>query len=276
MFNERGTLYLRGPRRADWIKVLKTVEVVVATPSILLPHNPKDFPNVRVVATAGEPCPQSLADKWASQATFYNSCGPTEITIVNTMHKHVPNTPLSIGKPTPNNTVYILDEYLRPVPFGVPGVMWAGGKGVSKGYLGLDELTAKRFLPDPYVSDGGQMYNTGDIGKWREDGSLDHLGRVDDQVKIKGFRVELDGVSAAMQSCPEVTGACALLVGDDLVGFYTPSEVAMDGVRDAVTRILPWYSVPTKFISIASLPLTKNGKTDKGELRSIALQQLLG
>ncbi|KAK0504664.1 AMP-binding protein [Armillaria luteobubalina] len=256
--------------------VLKTVEVVVATPSILLPHNPKDFPNVRVVATAGEPCPQSLADKWASQATFYNSCGPTEITIVNTMHKHVPNTPLSIGKPTPNNTVYILDEYLRPVPFGVPGVMWAGGKGVSKGYLGLDELTAKRFLPDPYVSDGGQMYNTGDIGKWREDGSLDHLGRVDDQVKIKGFRVELDGVSAAMQSCPEVTGACALLVGDDLVGFYTPSEVAMDGVRDAVTRILPWYSVPTKFISIASLPLTKNGKTDKGELRSIALQQLLG
>lgn len=213
-----GTLYLRGPRRADWIKVLKTVDVVVATPSILLPHNPNDFPNVRVVATAGEPCPQSLADKWASQATFYNSCGPTEvcyllcqcrsqltwytfkITIVNTMHKHVPNTPLSIGKPTANNTVYILDEYLRPVPFGAPGVMWAGGKGVSKGYLGLDELTAKRFLPDPYVSDGGyvrspflchflksfsRMYNTGDIGKWREDGSLDHLGRVDDQVKIK-------------------------------------------------------------------------------------------
>ncbi|PBK91593.1 AMP-binding protein [Armillaria gallica] len=271
-----GTLYLRGPRRADWIKVLKTVDVVVATPSILLPHDPKDFPNVRVVATAGEPCPQSLADKWASQATFYNSCGPTEITIVNTMHKHIPNTPLSIGKPTANNTVYILDEYLRPVPFGAPGVMWAGGKGVSKGYLGLDELTAKRFLPDPYVSDGGRMYNTGDIGKWREDGSLDHLGRVDDQVKIKGFRVELDGVSAAMQSCPEVTGACALLVGDDLVGFYTPSEVAMDGVRDAVTRILPWYSVPTKFISIPSLPLTKNGKTDKGELRSIALQQILG
>ncbi|KAK0485905.1 amino acid adenylation domain-containing protein [Armillaria novae-zelandiae] len=232
-----GTLYLRGPHRADWDKGLEN-------------------------GGAGEPCPQSLADKWASQATFYNSCGPTEITIVNTMHRHIPNTPLSIGKPTPNNTVYILDEYLRPVPFGAPGVMWAGGKG--------------RFLPDPYVSDGGQMYNTGDIGKWREDGSLEHLGRIDNQVKIKGFRVELDGVSAAMQSCPEVTGACALLVGDDLVGFYTPSKVTMDGVRDAVTRILPWYSVPTKFISIPSLPLTKNGKTDKGELRSIALQKILG
>ncbi|KAK0212738.1 AMP-binding protein [Desarmillaria ectypa] len=256
-----GTLYLRGPRRADWLKVLKTVDVVIAAPSILLPHDPKDFPNVRVVATAGEPCPQSLADKWASQATFYNSCGPTEITIVNTMHKHIPNTPLSIGKPTENNTVYILDEYLRPV---------------SKGYLELDELTAKRFLPDPYLQDGSRMYNTGDIGKWRADGSLDHLGRVDDQVKIKGFRVELDGVSAAMQSCPEVTGACALLVEGELVGFYTPSEVAMVGVRDVVSRILPWYSVPTKFISIPSLPLTKNGKTDKGELRSIAIQQILG
>ncbi|KAK0461162.1 AMP-binding protein [Desarmillaria tabescens] len=274
-----GTLYLRGPRRADWIKVLKTVDVVVATPTILLPHDPKDFPNVRVVATAGEPCPQSLADKWASQATFYNSCGPTEITIVNTMHKHVPNTPLSIGRLTANNTVYILDEYLQSVPFGTPGVMWAGGKGVSKGYLGLDDLTAKRFLPDPYLNDGSlssRMYNTGDIGKWREDGSLDHLGRADDQVKIKGFRVELDGVSAAMQSCPGVTGACALLVEDELVGFYTPSELAMDGVRDAVTRILPWYSVPTKFISIPSLPLTKSGKTDKGELRSIAIQQIFG
>ncbi len=74
-----GTLYLRGPRRADWIKVMKTVDVIVATPSILVPHDPVDFPNVRVVATAGEPCPQSLADKWASQATFYNCCGPTEV-----------------------------------------------------------------------------------------------------------------------------------------------------------------------------------------------------
>ncbi|PBK60927.1 acetyl-CoA synthetase-like protein [Armillaria solidipes] len=283
-----GTLYLRGPHRCDWIKVMKTVDVLIATPSILAPHEPKDFPNVRVVATAGEPCPQSLADKWAAQATFYNSCGPTEITIVNTMHCHVPNTALSIGKPTPNNSIYILDDYLRPVPVGATGIMWAGGDGVSKGYLGLDDLTSKRFLADPfrggyvmafltnakYSNFNRKMYNTGDIGRWRDDGSIDHLGRVDDQVKIKGFRVELDGVSAAMLSCPEVTSACAVLIGDDLFGFYTPPSVEVALVRDAVCRMLPRYSVPSKFIPLPSLPLTKNGKINKAELRAIASQRV--
>ncbi|SJL05087.1 uncharacterized protein ARMOST_08459 [Armillaria ostoyae] len=120
------------------------------------------------------------------------------------------------------------------------------------------------------------MYNTGDIGKWREDGSLDHLGRIDDQVKIKGFRVELDGISAAMQSCPAVTGACAVLIGDELIGFYTPSSVDARSVQDAVCRILPWYSVPCKFLPIPALPLTKNGKIDKAELKSIALRQPAG
>ncbi|KAK0450566.1 AMP-binding protein [Desarmillaria tabescens] len=288
-----GTLYLRGPHRCDWIKVMKTVDVLIATPSILVPHDPKDFPNIRVVATAGEPCPQSLADKWAMQTIFYNCCGPTEvcasttmmsmphtsfqITIVNTMHRHIPNTILSIGKPTPNNNVYILDDYLRPVPVGVVGIMWAGGDGVSKGYLGLDDLTSKRFLADPfrggYCSNFNRaMYNTGDIGRWRDDGSIDHLGRVDDQVKIKGFRVELDGVGAAMLTCPDVTSACAVLVGDELFGFYAPPSVEIAPVRDVVCRMLPRYSVPSKFISLSSLPLTKNGKINKAELRAIAAQ----
>ncbi|KAG7451747.1 acetyl-CoA synthetase-like protein [Guyanagaster necrorhizus] len=267
-----GTLYLRGPHRCDWIKVLKTVDVVIATPSILAPHDPKDFPNIRVVATAGEPCPQSLADKWAMQTTFYNCCGPTEITIVNTMHRHIPHTALSIGKPTPNNSVYILDDYLRPVPVGTAGIMWAGGDGVSKGYLGLDDLTSQRFLADPFRG-GRKMYNTGDIGRWRDDGSIDHLGRVDDQVKIKGFRVELDGVSAAMLTCPDVTGACAVLVGDELFGFYTPPSVGIAPVRDAVCRMLPRYSVPSKFVSLSALPLTKNGKIDKAKLKENAAAQ---
>ncbi|KAK0209285.1 AMP-binding protein [Desarmillaria ectypa] len=274
-----GTLYLRGPHRCDWIKVMKTVDVLIATPSILAPHDPKDFPNIRVVATAGEPCPQSLADKWATQTVFYNCCGPTEVTIVNTMQRHVPNTTLSIGKPTPNNSVYILDDYLRPVPAGAAGIMWAGGDGVSKGYLGLNDLTSKRFLADPYRGGCSNfnriMYNTGDIGRWRDDGSIDHLGRVDDQVKIKGFRVELDGVSAAMLTCFDVTSACAVLVNDELFGFYTPPSVEIAPVRDAVCRMLPRYSVPSRFIPLLSLPLTKNGKTNKAELRAIAAQRIL-
>ncbi|KAK0233501.1 AMP-binding protein [Armillaria fumosa] len=219
--------------RADWIKVMKTGA------------DPKDFLN----------------------ATFYNCCGPTEVTtIVNTMHKHIPYTPLSIGKPTANNSVYILDEYLQPVPTGTPGAMWAGGNDISKGYLGLDELISKRYLTDPFLQ-GSKMYNTGDIGKWRGDGSLDHLGRMDDQ----GFRVELDGVSAANLSCPDVTGACTVFVGDELVGFYTPQNININDVQAAVCKILPWYSVPAKLIPVRSLSLTKNGKIDKVELKSIAI-----
>lgn len=95
-----------------------------------------------------------LADLWATHGTYYNCCGPTETTIVNTMSKHVPGAPLSIGAPTPNNSVYILDEQLNPVPFGEPGVMWAGGAGVSRGYIGLPEKTQEKYLPDPFANDG--------------------------------------------------------------------------------------------------------------------------
>lgn len=95
-----------------------------------------------------------LADLWATHSTYYNCCGPTETTIVNTMHKHVPRAPLSIGAPTPNNSVYILDDDLEPVAMGSPGVMWAGGLGVSRGYVGLPERTAERYLSDKFARDG--------------------------------------------------------------------------------------------------------------------------
>ncbi|KAF8888382.1 AMP-binding protein [Gymnopilus junonius] len=263
-----GTLYLRGPRRRDWINVLKTVDVVISTPSILASHNPADYPNLKVVATAGEMCPQNLADTWARHVIFYNSCGPTEVTIVNTMRKHVPETPISIGQPTPNNNVYILDDQLNPVPLGEPGVMWAGGRGVSRGYLQRPELTEIKFVGDPFQK-GGLMYNTGDIGRWRN-GQIEHLGRIDDQVKIKGFRVELDGVSSAISTCKGVMSACALLVEDELVGIYTPEDLPAARVNDAVSLVLPRYTLPTRYIALGCLPLTSNGKVDKERLREIS------
>ncbi len=146
-----------------------------------------------------------LADKWATHGTYYNCCGPTETTIVNTMHRHQPGEPLTIGKPTPNNTVYILDDDLRPVGVGQVGTMWAGGLGVSRGYVGLPEVTATKYRRDPFANDGyvffqvlmtdtaiirlhfcrSMMYNTGDLGRWLDFGEIDILGRTDDQVKVK-------------------------------------------------------------------------------------------
>lgn len=265
-----GTLYLRGPRRADWISVMQKVDVIIATPSILVSHDPVDYPNVKVVATAGEPCSQVLADRWAKQMTFYNAYGPTEVTIVNTMRKHVPGTPLSIGFPTPNNSIYILDDDLQPVPVGATGIIWSGGRGITQGYLKRPSLTATKYVPDPFRDESRWMYNTGDLGRLREDGQIEPLGRLDDQVKIKGFRVELDGVTATILRCPGVSSACSLLVNSELWAFYSPETLNPTVVREAVTRIHPSYAVPAKFLPLECLPLTRNGKTDKVELERIA------
>ncbi|ROT35186.1 non-ribosomal peptide synthetase [Sodiomyces alkalinus F11] len=262
-----GTLILRG---SNWAEALQQMDVLICTPSILAKYNPQDYPSIRTVATAGEPSSQRLADTWATHGTYYNCCGPTETTIVNTMHPHVPGQPLSIGKPTPNNNVYILSEDGVPVAVGEPGVMWAGGLGVTRGYVKLPEKTAEKYLPDPFKNDGSMMYNTGDLCRWMPDGTIDILGRADDQIKIKGFRVELDGVTASMNSCPAVGRAAALLIGDAIHGFVTPEHCDLDVLREHVKGRQPYYAVPSEFHRLAALPLTPNGKIDKKALKEIA------
>ncbi|KAL0069768.1 hypothetical protein AAF712_003037 [Marasmius tenuissimus] len=268
------TLYLRGKSSKQWKAVMKKVQIIVATPSMLVPHAASDYPNVEVVAVAGEPCPVSLADSWGAQGKFYNSCGPTEITIVNTMQLHTPGSPLSIGGPTPNNNVYVLGEDMNPVPIGEQGVMWAGGGGISRGYLNLPEKTAERYKRDPYANNGSMMFNTGDLGRWMTHGGLEVLGRTDDQVKVKGFRVELDGVAAAMESTPGVKVAVALLVEGDLWGFVTPGSVEQADVTAAAAKIQPYYAVPSRILAMDEFPKTTNGKNDKRALRQMAIDQM--
>ncbi|KAI0304358.1 nonribosomal peptide synthetase 12 [Multifurca ochricompacta] len=267
------TLCIRGKSSKEWRELLKTVDIVIATPSMMMPHNPKDYPNIKVVATAGEACPQSLADDWAECATFYNCCGPTEVTIVNTVQPHTRGSALSIGRPTPNNNVYVLDEDANPLPIGQMGMMWAGGACVTRGYLNLPDKTAERYKVDPFSGDRSFMFNTGDLGRWRPDGTLEHLGRVDDQVKIKGFRVELDGVAAAMETSPEVKVAVALLIEAELWGFVTPATVSIDNVIATASRVQPHYAVPTRLLALAEFPYTTNNKIDKQALRRLALNE---
>ncbi|MFC7303772.1 amino acid adenylation domain-containing protein [Streptomyces monticola] len=264
------TLVIRGK---DIAATARTADVLIATPTVLAGIDPAACPRVRTVAVAGETCPRPLADLWARHAAFHNCCGPTETTIVNTMQRHrIEAARLTIGRPTPNNTVYVLDERRRPLPIGESGEMWAGGDCVSAGYLGNPALTRERYAPDPFLGDGRLMFRTRDLGRWTPDGELEHLGRTDDQVKIRGFRVEPGSVSAVLESVPGCARAITLPHDDarSLVSFVCPQEVDPLAARAAVAAQLPYYCVPSAVLPVAALPETDRGKIDKAALLRLA------
>ncbi|KAK4161602.1 hypothetical protein QBC43DRAFT_302773 [Cladorrhinum sp. PSN259] len=269
-----GTLNTRGSGNDHWTACLKRVDTVISTPSVALKRFPRheDFPNLKTIVVGGEPCPKPLADHWAPHANFINICGPTEITILNTAHLHKLGGPLTIGTPNPNTTCYVLDDDENPVKIGEPGVMWVGGAGVSRGYLNLPELTATRYKYDKFVRDGSMMFNTGDLGRWDAEGRLETLGRRDDQVKVNGFRVELDGVSRAIESHPEVTKGCALKIDAGIWGFYSsPNPIDETEIKKTVGINQPFYAIPETWWYLGpTIPLTANGKIDKRALRDMA------
>jgi D-alanine--poly(phosphoribitol) ligase subunit 1 len=264
------TLVIRGK---DFMDVVRQVDVVISTPSILTEFDADQCHNVKTVAVAGEPCPRPLADKWSFFCTFYNSCGPTEVTIVNTAEQHTPSKEyLTIGKPTPNNTVYILNEKMEPCAIGEIGEMWAGGDCVSAGYIGNEALTNERYVPDPFLGNGRMMFRTRDLGRWTDTGELEHFGRTDDQVKVRGFRVELDSVSAALESAEHCKRAVALKLDNrHLVGFVSPCAVDTDAARQAVADTLPYYATPKFVLAMPELPMTSRGKIDKRMLMKVAV-----
>ncbi|CAB3793335.1 amino acid adenylation domain-containing protein [Pararobbsia alpina] len=262
-------------RDNDIARAIRQADVVIATPSILGTLDPNACINVKTVAVAGEPCPQSLAERWSAFCTFYNGCGPTETTIVNTMQQYRNDgRALTIGKPTPNNTVYILDAERQPCAIGEVGEMWAGGDGVSAGYLDQPALNAERYAPDPFLGGAHTMFRTRDLGRWTLDGELVHLGRVDDQVKVRGFRVELDSVSALIETVPSCAQAVTLKLNDrSLVSFVRPGDADVATAARQVGQNLPYYCVPAYVIAIDTFPLTFRGKIDKRALLSIALER---
>jgi amino acid adenylation domain-containing protein len=267
-----GTLVVRGK---DVAAAARTADVLIATPTVLSGIDPAGCPHVRTVAVAGEPCPRPLADAWARRSAFHNSCGPTETTIVNTMHHHrVDDALLTIGRPTPNNTVYVLDEHRRALPIGEVGEMWAGGDCVSAGYLNNEALTAERYALDPFLGGGHRMFRTRDLGRWTPDGELEHLGRTDDQVKVRGFRVELDSVSSVLESVAGCSRAITLKRdARSLISFVCPADVDPDKARRAVADVLPYYCVPATVLPVAALPETDRGKVDRAALLRLAAER---
>jgi amino acid adenylation domain-containing protein len=207
-----------------------------------------------------------------------NHYGPTENSVVTTCAAVDPSehdeTLPSIGKPIDNTRVYVLDERMQPVPAGVPGELFVGGVGLSRGYVNRPDLTAERFVPDPLSAEpGGRLYRTGDLVRYRADGNIEFLGRIDHQVKIRGFRIELGEIEAALARHAAVGGAAVILYEDDgerrLVGYVVARdgvEISWDELRGFLRGSLPDYMVPAAFVALDALPLTANGKLDRRAL----------
>ncbi len=207
-----------------------------------------------------------------------NVYGPTENAVFTTCHtlqrSYDARTSVPLGVPVDGTDVYVLDEELEPVPEGVVGELYAGGDGLARGYVGRPELTAERFVPDPYGKPGQRLYRTGDLARWRGDGSLEFVGRADTQVKVRGFRIELGEVEGVLGSHPEVKAAAVVVQGEGaegkrLVGFVVgkgEGGVEVGGVREYLEQRLPEYMVPSLLVEVGELPLTGNGKVDRKAL----------
>lgn len=254
----------------------------MATMLVSDPDAKPKLAKLRQMMVGGEAFPPELARelKGLVQGKVTNMYGPTETTIWSAIGDVGGDTPLpvnnvSIGRSLVNQTVQVLDEYLQPLPTGLAGELVIGGAGVVRGYWQRPELTAERFLPDPFATArGARMYRTGDLARFLPDGRLECLGRVDHQVKIRGYRVELGEIEALLRAHSQVREAAVVLredtPGDQRLVAYlrTTSGNALpaDEMKTWLRQQLPEFMVPAAFVNLAELPLTPNGKLDRKAL----------
>ncbi|MGE6825804.1 condensation domain-containing protein, partial [Pseudomonas soli] len=199
-----------------------------------------------------------------------NNYGPTETTVVATSGQLQPGGALHIGKPTANTRVYVLDAQRQPVPVGVTGELYIGGAQVARGYFNRPDLTAERFLDDPFAA--GRMYRTGDLVRWNADGTLDYQGRNDDQVKIRGVRVELGEIEAALKAQPGIADAVVLVRDERLLAWFTEAAaVDIERLREDLQASLPAHLLPQALMRLDALPLTSHGKLDRKALPQPAM-----
>lgn len=257
-------------------------EVCQATPAtwrMLMLTGWEGTPGLRIFS-GGEALPRDLADDLLECGEeLWNLYGPTEATIWSTVCQVLPSErAVTIGKPIANTQIYVLDEHKQPTPTGVPGELYIAGDGLARGYLERPELTAERFLPDPFVDvDGARMYWTGDLARWLPTGEIECLGRIDNQVKLRGFRIELGEIESVLVD-GEGVHECAVIIREDtpgdqrLVAYYVPesgAEVDTKALREGAHDKLPAYMVPGTYVQLESLPLTPNAKVDRLALKRL-------
>ncbi len=248
---------------------------VLSTVPTLLSTFDEDVPGVRLLILGGEACPDWLAARWCRQGRrVVNTYGPTETTVIATYADLRPGEPITIGRPVPGYSVHIVDQSLAPVPRGEAGEICIGGEGVARGYVGLPEETAERFVPDPFSPGRGRVYRTGDLGRITKDGNVAFLGRADTQVKLRGFRIELSEVESVLMEQEGVkAAACAVIKADGggqlLVGYVVPREGRLPDerkLRATLQKSLPPYMVPALIETIDALPTLPSGKLDRASL----------
>ncbi len=270
----------------ELVKLLQdqAINVVTLPPSALsaLPQAP--LPALRALIVAGEACPADLVACWGEGRRFFNAYGPTETTVCATVAECRPDgVKPAIGRPFANTRVYVLDRHLQPVPVGITGELYIGGPGLARGYLHRPELTAERFIPDPFARmPGARLYKTGDMCRWLPNGMLEYLGRTDHQVKIRGHRVELGELEAALREHPAVAEAVVLAwehsLNDKRLVAYV---VAPEGTAGAAAELrghlqskLPNYMIPSAFVGLDALPLLPSGKVNRKALPTPSFARL--
>jgi amino acid adenylation domain-containing protein len=236
-----------------------------------------ELPDLRTLILAGEALAAELVSRWIEGRRIFNAYGPTETTIWATVAECDGGAqPPPIGKPIQNIRTYVVDRQCSPTPVGVPGELCIGGVGVARGYLGLLELTAERFVSDPFSDDpAARMYRTGDRARWRNEGVLEFLGRIDRQVKVRGFRVEPAEIETLLHTHPAIDSAVVLADRDPsgeqrLVAYLVAAETLPPdrAIREFLAEKLPDHMLPAAFVRLDALPITLNGKLDQEALPS--------
>jgi amino acid adenylation domain-containing protein len=287
-----GTLVLAQPgaeRDASQMAALietRRISHLLCLPSLyallLAQAKPGQLVSLKTVIVAGEACELGIAERHQEllpQTSLFNEYGPTEGTVWSTVYPYTnaehKSRQFPIGAPISNCQIYVLDAYMQPVPIGVPGEIFIGGAGLARGYLNRPELTAEKFIPDPFSDEpGARLYKTGDLARYLPDGNIEFLGRVDHQVKIRGFRIELGEIEAVLSQHPTVREAVVVsredLPGEKrLVAYVVPPQEpapSTSELRGFLQQKLPDYMIPSVFVFLESLPLTPNGKVDRERL----------
>jgi amino acid adenylation domain-containing protein len=268
---------LPGASLIDFLRE-RAITTVTFPPSALSSLPQAELPDLHTIVVAGESCPAELVSQWSSGRRFINAYGPTEATVCATAaecHEADAGERPTIGRPIQNTQVYVLDKGLLPVPVGVSGEVYIAGVGLARGYLHQPALTAERFIPHPFSeSPGARMYRTGDLARYLPNGNLDFLGRVDQQVKVRGFRIEPGEIETTLRKHPSVREAFVTISAETplsqrLVAYFVadaePSPASRE-LRSFLRQSLPDYMIPSTFIALARLPLTPSGKIDRAAL----------
>ncbi|QIR37151.1 amino acid adenylation domain-containing protein [Tolypothrix sp. PCC 7910] len=257
---------------------------VTLPPSALAVMPSDELPALQTIIVAGEACSPELIKQWSVGRNFFNAYGPTEATVCATIAKCTEDEKITIGKAIANTQIHILDEYLQPVPVGVPGELHIGGVSLARGYLNRPDLTQEKFIPNPFEkAEGSRLYKTGDLGRYLPDGTIDYLGRIDHQVKIRGFRIELGEIEAALSQHNDVQICCVIpreeTGGNKRLVAYVGTQknvtITTGELRQFLADKLPGYMLPSAFVILESLPLTPNGKVDRRALPNPDLHQEL-